>query len=73
MSVCGAHLMRSLKYLIEKLRWYHRNKALKKIVLKSLGCHVVYTDFFIVKTIVKSVNYVFSGKFVTDKVINQYN
>ena len=54
-------------------KWYHRNKALKKIVLKSLGCLVVYTDFFIVKTIVKSVYYVFSGQFVTDKVINQYN
>ena len=54
-------------------KWYHRNKALKKIVLKSVGCLVVYNDFFIVKTIVESVYYVFSGQFVTDKVINQYN
>ena len=35
-SVCSAHLMRSLKYFIEKLRWYHRNKALKGTLMQIL-------------------------------------
>ena len=65
-SVCSAHLSRGIKYFIEKSQWYHRNKALKKIVLKSLGRLVVCTNFSIVKTIVKSVYYVFSSEFITD-------
>ena len=40
-SVCSAHLLRGIKNFIEKSQWYHRNKALKKIVLKSLGRLVV--------------------------------
>ena len=58
MSVCNSHLLWGIKYFNEKLPWYHRNKELKKIVLKSLGCRVVCTDFFIVKTIVKLVYYI---------------
>ena len=70
-SVCSAHLLRGIKYFTEKLQWYHRNKALKKIVLKSLGHFVVCSDFSIVKTIVKFVYYVISSKFITDKYMTQ--
>ena len=70
-SLCSSHLLRGIKYFIQKSQWYHRNKALKKIVLKSLGCYVVCTDFSIVKTIVKLVYYVFSSQFNTDKYIEQ--
>ena len=33
-SVCSADLMRSLKYFIKKLRWYHRNKARKGTLMQ---------------------------------------
>ena len=70
-SVCSAPLLRGIKYFVEKSQWYHQNKALKKTLLKNLGCIVVYTDFSIVRTIVKSVYYVFSSQFITDKYIEQ--
>ena len=70
-SVCSVHLLRGIRYFTEKLQWYHRNKALKKIVLKSLGHFVVCTDFSIVKTVVKLVYYVLSSKFITDKYMTQ--
>ena len=70
-SVCSAYLLKGIKCFTEKSQWYHRNKALKKIVLRSLGRLVVCTDFSIVKTIVKSVYYVFSSQFITDKYIEQ--
>ena len=70
-SLCSSHLLRGIKYFIQNSQWYHRNKALKKIVLKSLGCYVVCTDFSIVKTIVKLVDYVFFSQFNTDKYIEQ--
>ena len=54
-SVCSAQLLRGIKYFIEKSQWCHRNKELKKIVLKSLSRLVVCPNFSIVKTIVKSV------------------
>ena len=60
-----------MKYFIEKSQWYHRNKAPKKIVLRSLGRLVVCPDFSIVKTIVKSVYYVSSSQFITEKYIEQ--
>ena len=81
-SVSYAHLLMVIKYFIEKSQCYHRNKALKKIVLKNLGRYVECTDFSIVKTIVKLVYYVFSSQFITakyielrilEKAINQYN
>ena len=81
-SVSYAHLLMGIKYFIEKSQCYHRNKALKKIVLKNLGRYVECTDFSIVKTIVKLVYYVFSSQFITakyielrilEKAINQYN
>ena len=68
---CSAHLLKDMKYFIEKLHWYHRNKALQKIVLRSVGRLVVCTDFSIVKTIVKSVYYVSSSQFITEKYIEQ--
>ena len=71
LSVCSAHLSRDIKYFIKKSQCYHRNKTLKKIVLKSLGGLVVRTDFSVVKTIDKSVYYVFSSQFITDKYIQQ--
>ena len=71
LSVCSAHLLRDIKYFIKKSQCYHRNKTLKKIVLKSLGGLVVRTDFSVVKTIDKSVYYVFSSQFITDKYIQQ--
>ena len=71
LSVCSAHLSRDIKYFIKKSQCYHRNKTLKKIVLKSLGRLVVRTDFSVVKTIDKSVYYVFSSQFITDKYIQQ--
>ena len=58
-------------YFIEKPQWYHRNKTLKKIVSISLGRLVVCTDFSIVKTMVKSVCYVFPSTFITNKYIKQ--
>ena len=70
-SGCSAHLLKDMKYFTEKLQWYHRNKALKKIVLRSVGRLVVCTDFSIVKTIVKSVYYVSSSQFITEKYIEQ--
>ena len=70
-------------YFIEKPQWYHRNKTLKKIVSISLGRLVVCTNFSIVKTMVKSVCYVFPSALITnkyrkqlgllEKAINQYN
>ena len=70
-SVCSAHLLRGIKYFIEKSQWYHRSKALKKIVFKSLARLVVCTGFSIVKKIMKSVYYLFSSKFITDKYVDQ--
>ena len=82
-SVCSALLLKCIMYFLEKSQCYHQNKALKRIVLKNLGHLVVCTDFLIVKAIVKSVYYVFSSQFITDryieqlrifeKAINQYN
>ena len=70
-NVCSDHLLRGIKCFIEKSRWYHRNKAVKKIVLKSLARLVVCTGFSIVKKIMKSVYYLFSSKFITDKYVDQ--
>ena len=58
MSIWNSHRIDRIEYFNEKLPSYHRNKALKKIVLKSLGHLVVCNNFFIVKTIVKSVYYI---------------
>ena len=58
-------------YFIEKPQWYHRNKTLKKIVSISLSRLVACTDFSIVKTMVKSVCYVFPSTFITNKYIKQ--
>ena len=55
MSIWNSHRYWGIEYFNEKLPWYHRNKALKKIVLKSLGHLLVCINFFIVKTIVKLV------------------
>ena len=70
-SVSSAHLLRGIKYFIEKSQWYNRNKAVKKIFLKSLAHLVVCTGFSIVKKIIKSVYYVFSSQFITDKYVEQ--
>ena len=43
-SVCIACLFMGIKYFIEKLQWYHRNK-----VLKSFGHAVLCTDFSLSK------------------------
>ena len=82
-GVCSAHLLRGIKNFIKKLQCHHQNKALQKIVLKSLGYFVVRTHFSVVRTIVKSTYYVFSSQFITgkyidqlwilEKAINQYN
>ena len=36
-SVCSTHLLRGIKNFGEKSKWYHQNKALKKIILKRLA------------------------------------
>ena len=83
-SVCSTHLLRGIKNFGEKSKWYHQNKALKKIILKRLARLVGWSNFSILKAVVKSVYYVFSSQFITDKLrteqlrilekaINQYN
>ena len=82
-GVCSAHLLRGIKNFIKKSQCHYQNKALQKIVLKSLSYFVVRTHFSVVKTIVKSIYYVFSSQFITgkyidqlwilEKAINQYN
>ena len=82
-GVCSAHLLRGIKNFIKKSQCHYQNKALQKIVFKSLSYFVVRTHFSVVKTIVKSIYYVFSSQFITgkyidqlwilEKAINQYN
>ena len=47
--VCSAHLMRGVKYFVERLKWYHRNKQVKQLILKVLGRLIVCHDFIIIK------------------------
>ena len=64
--VCSAHLMRGVKYFVERSKWYHRNKQLKQLMLKVFGRLIVCHDFNIIKKIAYAAYHVFSTQYIDE-------
>ena len=69
--VCSAHLMRGVKYFVERSKWYHRNKQLKQLMLKLLGRLIVCHDFNIIKKFAHAAYHVFSTQYIDEFFLEQ--